>query len=136
MYSQILLLSGNSLFSCLFWSEILQGNQKTVEFTKRKNIFNRFKIFSLFWRYDTCICCNEMFPIIFNICNTSFISSKYEVNKTFLISVKLTTLSQLLYQVPGCRVIWLQYIFNFYYFWRFLKEIWHNNISSSVYHQY
>ena len=116
IYSQVLLFSGNSFFSCLFWSEILQGNQNLkwkefVEFTKRQNVFTDFKLFSLFWRHDTCICYKEMFPIIFNIYDTSIISSKFKINKTLFDFCEIDyTLS---ITVPECRVIWLQYIFNF-----------------------
>ena len=142
IYSQVLLLSGNSFFSCLFWSEILQGNQNLkwkefVEFTKRQNIFYRFQIIFTFWGYDTCICYNEMFPNTFNQLLTFIIPLVYHQNlkliKLCLIYLKLTTLFSI---IALCRVIWLHYIFNFYYFRGFLMKIWHNNISSSIYHQY
>ena len=75
-----------------------------------------------------------MFADIFNIHNASIISQNLKSIKLYLISVELTTLFQLLYQVPDCSVIRLQYTFNFYHFGRFLKEIWDNIVSSLVYH--
>ena len=64
-----------------------------------------------------------MFADIFNIYNASIISQNLKSIKLCLISVELTILFQLLYQVPDCSVIRLQYTFNFYHFGRFLKEI-------------
>ena len=139
IYSQFLLLSGNSLvipvcFDLKFCRVIKTWNEKSLmNSQKRQNNFYRFQIIFTFWGYDTCIFYNEMFPNTFNIYNTCSISSKFKIIKLCLIYLKLTTLFSI---IALCRVIWLQYIFNFYHFRGFLKKIWHNNISSSIYHQY
>ena len=143
IYSQFLLLSGNSLvipvcFDLKFCRVIKTWNEKSLmNSQKRQNDFYRFQIIFTFWGYDTCICYNEMFPNTFNQLLTFIIPLVYHQNlkliKLCLIYLKLTTLFSI---IALCRVIWLQYIFNFYHFRGFLKKIWHNNISSSIYHQY
>ena len=84
IYSQVLLLSGNFFcFDLKFCRVIKTWNEKSlVNSQKDKIFFTDFKLFSLFWRYDTCICYNKMFPIIFNIYNIIIISSKFKINKT------------------------------------------------------
>ena len=88
IYSQVLLLSGNSLvtpvcFGLKFCSVIKTWNEKSLmNSQKRQNNFYRFQIIFTFWGYNTCICYNEMFPNTFNIYNTSSISSKSKINKT------------------------------------------------------
>ena len=143
IYSQFLLLSGNSLvihvcFDLKFCRVIKTWNEKSLmNSQKRQNNFYRFQIIFTFWGYDTCICYNEMFPNTFNQLLTFIIPLVYHQNlkliKLCLIYLKLTTLFSI---IVLCRVIWLRYIFNFYHFRGFLKKIWHNNISSSIYHQY
>ena len=105
IYSQVLLLSGNFFcFDLKFCRVIKTWNEKSlVNSQKDKIFFTDFKLFSLFWRYDTCICYNKMFPIIFNIYNIFIISSKFKINKTLFDFCEIDyTLFSILYQVPEC----------------------------------
>ena len=88
IYSPFLLLSGNFLvipvcFDLKFCRVIKTWNEKSLmNSQKRQNNFYRFQIIFTFWGYDTCICYNEIFWVIFYIYNASIILPKFEIYKT------------------------------------------------------
>ena len=139
IYSQFLLLSGNSLvtpvyFDLKFCSVIKTWNEKSLmNSQKRQNILSDFKLFSFFEDMTLAFAIMKCFPTLLTFIIPVVYHQNLKLIKLCLIYLKLTTLFSI---IALCRVIWLQYIFNFYHFRGFLKKIWHNNISSSIYHQY
>ena len=139
IYSQFLLLSGNSLvtpvcFGLKFCSVIKTWNEKSLmNSQKDKMIFTNFKLFSLFEDMALAFAIMKYFLTLLTFIIPVVYHQNLKLIKICLIYLKLTTLFSI---IALCRVIWLHYIFNFYYFRGFLMKIWHNNISSSIYHQY